>query len=43
VGRPAGGGAGGGGITSNYGCQSVQPFIVPATIPQQVQPQTIGD
>lgn len=40
VGRPAGGG---GGITSNYGRQSVQPFIVPATIPQQVQPQTIGD
>ena len=40
VGRPAGGG---GGITSNYGRQSVQPFIVPATIPQQVQPQSIGD
>jgi hypothetical protein len=40
VGRPAGGG---GGVTSNYGRQSVQPFIIPASIPQQVQPQTIGD
>jgi hypothetical protein len=39
VGRPAGGG----GVTSNYGRQSVQPFIIPASIPQQVQPQSIGD